>query len=130
MHTCVSLAAPNCHSRVRATQQSCSLRQKDPCKTKAVRKIHAELDEWEKKQSGWDLHPWSVHRRGGELYLLRVPPWGVRSLNQILGTLPWGMTLGGLSLLSWVKNKWDYHSALRNLDSAREECAHTCLLLK
>ena len=72
--------------------------------------------------------PGKGHRRGD--YKGKDPPWGVSGWSPILGTPAWGLYTRKMSPLSWLEKQWTNRRPVRHLDSASEECAHTCLLLK
>ena len=78
--------------------------QKDSYTTKAVKKDPHRV-RYEEKRIG-TCAPRRGHRRGGRLQGLRDPPWGVNSLNHILGTPAPGSNTRKSSL-SWFENQRD-----------------------
>lgn len=45
--------------------------------------------------------------QGGDKQKEGYPPWGVSSLNHILGSPVLGSNTRKMSLLSWFENQWD-----------------------
>ena len=74
--------------------------------------------------------PLGLDSEGKEDYTEGDPPWRVNSSSHILGIQAWVQTQGRqVPLACWKAggiNRW----AVGSLDSACEECVHTCLLLK
>ena len=63
-------------------------------------------------------------------YMGGEPPWGMSGLSHILGTPVLGSSRGKTSPLGWLEGCETNRRAVGSLDSALEECAHACLLLR
>lgn len=88
---------------------------KDSSITKAIKKIHIELG-----RKGVDVikfgtcAPRRRHRRRG-YHRLRELPWGVRGLNNMLGTPALRSDRGKMNPYSWFENLWDLQRGCEKL---------------
>lgn len=89
---------------------------------------HRFAEEGRRSSQVGTCAPRRGHRRGGGCQQLKDPPWGVRSLNHVLGIPPLGSKSGRWIPLAEFENQWDSRRTVRNWGFTQEEYALVCLL--
>lgn len=76
---------------------------------------HRFAEEGRRSSQVGTCAPRRGHRRGGGCQQLKDPPWGVRSLNHVLGIPPLGSKSGRWIPLAEFENQWDSQEDCKKL---------------